>query len=263
MTDTTPTLAELLRTTRQQRGYSREQLAMATKVPLAFIVAVEEEDDAALPDVVFGRGFVRILGNYLGLEVAPLLAAYDELHHNTATTARTTPLHVGLALERGTARKPQTGGRSWTLLVLVLVLLGGGVFYWLHSHSPEVSTSPSPAAEVESKPEPQAKVQVTATPTPVAAMPVQRLRLQVVRPLRIEVALDDAPRRGQMFLPQSYEFAFVRQAWLRISDTAAVKIWFNGEDLGDLQRGGQQRTLIFTADSLDTARAADNAGHQL
>ena len=260
MTDTTPTLAELLRTARQQQGYSREQLASATKVPRAFIVAVEEEDDTALPDVVFGRGFVRILGKHLGLEVAPLLVAYDAL--NRATTTHTVPLHVGLALDRGEIRKPTTRGRRGVLLVLVLVLLGGGVFYWWLSPAPKVSTPQSPAAEVASQPV-QVEVLESSAPTPVAAALGQRLRLQVVRPLRVAVALDDAPRREQLFLPQSYEFAFARQAWLRVSDTAAVKIWFNGEDLGDLQRGGRQRTLIFTADPLDTARAAENADRQL
>ena len=262
MADTTPTLAELLCTARQQRGYSREQLAAATKVPLAFIVAVEEEDDTALPDKVFGRGFVRILGKYLGLEVASLLTAYDTRGNVPAVS--TIPLHVGLALDRCEVRKPTPRGRSKVVLVLlVLVLLGGGVFYWLRSHPTEVSTSPSPPATAASKPV-QVDVPVVATPTPVAAVPVQRLRLQVVRPLRIAVALDDAPRRGQMYLPQSYEFTFVRQAWLQVSDTAAVKIWFNGEDLGDLQRGGQQRTLIFTATPSDTARTAEeDAGHQL
>ncbi len=245
MADTTPTLAELLRTARMQHGYSRTQLAAATKVPLAFIVAVEEEDCAALPAAVFCRGFLRILAPHLQLDCEHLLNAYDTL---PLTSAPVSPSLVARDMLSDLRTYPSTvRHRQRWLFVLAFVLLGGTVWYFFAPHKP---------------PSPQFTPRHIASPPPVSITPSavrQNLRVQVLRPLQVDLTLDAEPHRTRLLLPQSYEFTFEQRARLVLSDATAVKLWFNGETIGNLVHGERRRVLIFQATT--TARAEENADH--
>ena len=234
MTDTTPTPAKLLTTARTRRGLSRTQLAAATKVPLSFIAAIEEEDSTTLPAAVFCRGFLRLLAKHLDLDHDHLLSAYNTLQQPPATASP--PLSGLTVLSKLHKIAPQR--KKYLLLTLVTVLFGGVVFYFLHIATPPSADSEPPTAAVVA-------VRPPAVTTPVPAIPPQHLRLQVMRPLQIEISIDAQSRVKRMLLPQSYEFTFTQQAWLALSDTHAVKLWFNGESVGNLARGGRQRVLVF------------------
>jgi len=259
MADTTQTLtlAQLLRTARTQRGLSRAQLAAASRVPLNFITAIEEEDLDALPQAVFCRGFLHIIARHLQCEPTPLLTALAALHTPPTEASQLLSPHTMLscAKRRKTAARPHR--QSLSLIALLLVLSGGVVFYLLY---PRPTSMPSPPPVASAPP-------TTALPLPPPPPPVattaaqQQLRLQVMRPVQIEIGIDAEKRERRLLLPQSYEFAFERQAHLTITDITAVKVWFNGETLGNLVRGGRQRVLIFTATPPTTARAGEHAGH--
>ena len=251
MTDTTQTLAQLLATARTQHGLSRAQLAAVSRVPLAFIVAIEEEDHRELPAAVFCRGFLRLIAKHLQLDHRHLLAAYAVLQPPAAPDALLTASSD--VLSSAGQRKTHTRRYPKSLLLAALALVLFSVWYFLPRH---LSDSPVPSADSETP-----TAAVLATPTASIPAPVQqRLRLQVIRPLQIEVALDAAPPDPRLLLPQSYEFTFTQQARLLISDTSAVKLWFNGEGLGDLTRHGRQRLLIFKT-APPPAQAKANADH--
>lgn len=256
MTDTDQTLAELLTTARMQRGLTRAQLAAATRVPLTFITAIEEEDHSALPKAVFCRGFLRIIARHLQLEIVTLLSAFAVLHptpSGSKSLLSTNDVLIDTG-QRKTATRQHT--KPLLLTILALVLLGGVIFYFLHQHTAN-TTAPN-LAEREPITTAAPATPATAT-TPVPSLVRQHLRLQVIRPLQIEVTIDNGKQEHRMLLPQSYEFEFEQQVRLTIADMTAIKLWFNGEAVGALKRGGRQRVLIFKAAT--TARAEDNADH--
>ena len=259
MADTTQTLAELLRTTRTQRGYSREQLAAATRVPLTFITAIETEDSSALPEAVFCQGFLRILARYLHLDPTPLLAAYAELQPPPAASRPLLSTNDVLSWQHKTSVRPRR--KNLLPLALAIVLFGGVAVYFLYWHTPYPSATPASTTMADNNP-PVPSIEVPSPPLSTATTaPVrQQLRLQVIRPLRVEIAIDDGEPERRMLVPQSYEFEFEQQAQLTIADTTAVKLWFNGEALGNLARGGRHRVLIFKAVPRITARTEENAG---
>jgi cytoskeletal protein RodZ len=76
-----PRLGELLEQARLERGLSLEDVERATRIPLKYLVALEREDFAHLPPLVYARGFARTYASYLGLnprEVLTLLPVQDE-----------------------------------------------------------------------------------------------------------------------------------------------------------------------------------------
>lgn len=255
MSATPVTLAARLSRARLRCGYSREQLAAATKVPLTFITALEEENHAALPEAVFCRGFLHILGKHLDVDASPLLAAYDDLPRAVHTPA---PL-TSTVLARHTARKTTTRGKRTRLWVLIAALSGGVMLYFLLftpiQEQADPSNKPQKQAELSDKLQEQATVPLQPQPTNIP----QRLRLLASRPLLVEIAIDGGARDRRVLLPQNYEFTFTHTAQLLVTDTAALKIWFNDETVGDLRRGGLQRLLTFKT-APHTAQA-DDADH--
>jgi cytoskeleton protein RodZ len=65
------TIGQRLKQARQQRGLSIEEAAQATRIRVNYLQALEEDNFAALPSAVQGRGFLRSYASYLGV-ITPL-----------------------------------------------------------------------------------------------------------------------------------------------------------------------------------------------
>jgi len=66
-------IGESLRSTRERRGLSIDQVALETRISPRFLEALEAEQFAELPAPVYVRGFLRSYANYLRIEPEPLL----------------------------------------------------------------------------------------------------------------------------------------------------------------------------------------------
>jgi cytoskeleton protein RodZ len=68
---------ERLKREREMREVSLDELTKATRISERFLEALENEDWKKLPGGVFGRGFVRTIAGYLGLDEESFLSEYD------------------------------------------------------------------------------------------------------------------------------------------------------------------------------------------
>ena len=68
---------ERLKRERDMREVSLDELSKATRISQRFLEALENEDWKKLPGGIFGRGFVRTIAGYLGLDEESLLGEYD------------------------------------------------------------------------------------------------------------------------------------------------------------------------------------------
>ena len=69
---------------RRLLGLTREEAYKKFRVPLAFIVAIEEGQFDRLPAAVYARGFLRSYCEGLALEPGPLLDVLDHTMHRRA-----------------------------------------------------------------------------------------------------------------------------------------------------------------------------------
>ena len=76
-------IGDRLQKTRTAIGFSQEQLHRQTYVPLHHLKAIERGDGSELPEDVYVRGFIRLLGYTLGLDGQALA---DSLPRPTAKT---------------------------------------------------------------------------------------------------------------------------------------------------------------------------------
>ncbi|MDE2293205.1 MAG: helix-turn-helix domain-containing protein, partial [Elusimicrobia bacterium] len=68
----TPGPGAVLRQRRQARGQSLEAVHQATRIPRAFLQALEEDRYSDLPAPVYARGFLKSYCDHLDVDAAPL-----------------------------------------------------------------------------------------------------------------------------------------------------------------------------------------------
>jgi cytoskeleton protein RodZ len=85
------TFGERLKRERELREVTLEEVSTATRISCRFLEALENEDWPRLPGGVFGRGFVRTIARYLGLNEESLLSEYDLARGESANSAAPKP----------------------------------------------------------------------------------------------------------------------------------------------------------------------------
>ena len=259
-----------LRTLREAKGSSLEDMARSTRVGIRHLEALEEERLADLPAPVFVRGFIRAYCGFLREAPDEVLAHYEALAGERAaaqaanapprprTTWASSSVVVGLAL--------------LVILGIALILINltvrrtGGTS--IAAPKPEVSTStPTPAPTSQAAPAP-APVEATRPPTapaPTAAAPPastlavapaptpapavarsvpgpHRLTIKAVDATWIRVQPDEG-RATEELLPAgaSREWAAERRFLVTIGNAGGVEVALNGKILSPL---GPKGTVI-------------------
>ncbi len=69
-------LGEQLRNARLARKETVSQVASATRILVQQIEAIEREDFSRFPAVIYGKGFIRLYAEHVGLDPKPLIAEY-------------------------------------------------------------------------------------------------------------------------------------------------------------------------------------------
>ncbi|NPC44192.1 helix-turn-helix domain-containing protein [Nocardioides sp. zg-1230] len=117
-----PVIGPELAAARTRLGLSVDQLAERTRIRPHVIEAVEVDDFEPCGGDFYARGHLRTLARVLGIDVAPLLAAYDERYAHAPINPRrvfeaelATGAHGSI---RGTRRGP-----NWSVLVAVVMAL--------------------------------------------------------------------------------------------------------------------------------------------
>lgn len=72
------TLGQYLRQLREERGFSLEQLAQATRINPTYLRALENDEPSLLPSAVQGRGYLRLIAGTFNIDPQPLLATFPD-----------------------------------------------------------------------------------------------------------------------------------------------------------------------------------------
>ncbi|MEA1910048.1 MAG: helix-turn-helix domain-containing protein [Spirochaetota bacterium] len=115
------TFGEKLRSTRENKGYSLEQVARDTNIAKKFLTALEEENFAIFPGEPYLIGFLKNYSDYLGLDSGKMVS----LHRNMKLQEQ--PLPIEELLDTG-----KSGVSLLLIIVLILAVAGAsGVFLYI------------------------------------------------------------------------------------------------------------------------------------
>ena len=155
---------DTLRQARISKGVTLREAEQATRINRHHLSALEEEDFAVLPPLIYQRGIVRNYSAYLDLDPGKSLAMFEETRGGDS------------AAELVAAVKPLEMPRHWSpnfAIIAFMVVMGAVIFAWVYSISfsqePVASTVPPAIPTVTPIPDDRlALPSPTAIPTATA-----------------------------------------------------------------------------------------------
>jgi hypothetical protein len=150
-----PVVGPELAAARSRLALSVDQLAERTRIRPHVIESIEVDDFAPCGGDFYARGHLRTLARVLGVDAAPLLAAYDERYADAPIDARRV-FEAELATGVDGPIRSTRGGPNWSVLVAAVMAI---VLAWSIArlvmdspvsldHKPVLNGSPSNAAKV-------------------------------------------------------------------------------------------------------------------
>lgn len=158
---------DTLRQARVSKGVTLKEAEQATRINRHHLSALEDEDFAVLPPLIYQRGIVRNYSAYLDLDPGKTLAMYEEARGGDT------------AADLVASVKPLDMPRHWSpnfAIIAFMVVMGAVIFAWVYSISfspqPVASTIPPVIPTVTPIPDDQlALPSPTALPTATTAPP--------------------------------------------------------------------------------------------
>ncbi len=75
-----PTLGQTFKAAREKKKVTCSQAAAATRLKVQHVEAMERDDFSRAAAPMYAKGFIKIYAEYLGLDPAPFIQEYVELH---------------------------------------------------------------------------------------------------------------------------------------------------------------------------------------
>lgn len=281
---------ERLKREREKRGMTLEEVAGVTKISVRNLRALEEEKFELMPGGIFNRGFVRSYAKHLGLDDQQVVADYREAAGESVSTpdAPDTPSTPQKdAPAQAEARPTDVSAQvPWAALVGLVVfgtiLLAVWSYHAHHKASDQgaeaVATQGTPVASGEAPHEvvpPDAKgapntatsdlAATGATQAPAAGASGNAsvaktgfdLSLRARDEVWVSTAVDGKPpSEAIMEDGQSIAVHALDRAILRVGNSAAVDIAFNGQKVKVHGVEGEPRNLTFTSSGLQVPEPA-------
>ncbi len=119
-------LADTLRQARVQKGVTLKEAEQATRINRHYLSALEEENFAVLPALIYQRGIVRSYAAYLDLDPGKLLGMFEETRGGESTA------------DLVAAVKPLEMPHHWApnfAIITFMVVMSAIVFAWIYSLS--------------------------------------------------------------------------------------------------------------------------------
>ncbi|MBI5186141.1 MAG: helix-turn-helix domain-containing protein [Nitrospinae bacterium] len=123
-------IGQYLKTNREAKGATLEEIAKATHINKRFLLAIEHEDFKKLPGEIFVKGFIKTYAQYIGLDPTEVLETYHDRFEKKEPekVAETEIKYEAIPVESGV--KPN---KFWLAFVAFLVVVG--VSYYFSEYS--------------------------------------------------------------------------------------------------------------------------------
>ncbi|MCX5093338.1 helix-turn-helix domain-containing protein [Streptomyces sp. NBC_00365] len=246
-----------LRQARTEAGLTVDDVSNATRVRIAIVHAIEQDDFAPCGGDVYARGHIRTLARAVRLDPAPLLARYDAEHGGRPAPTPAAPLFEAERI------RPERRGPNWTAaMVAAIVAVIGFVGFTVvkgsggsdakssvaEGSTPTASTSTTSASPKISKP---ANPKPEPTDSAIAAAPQDKVTVQVSAPDgRSWISAKDHNGRllfdGLLKQGESKTFQDKTKIDLVLGDAGAIKLYVNGKKIDDQFQPGQVERLTYT-----------------
>jgi cytoskeletal protein RodZ len=257
------TIGQQLRGAREHKKISLETAAQGTKIKGEYLAALEADQFDRIEAPVYVKGFLRIYGQYLGLDPKPLVNQFVNMKsaESAALAEPPKPITHRPIGKTSPAVLPeaQTPLSPSLLLALLGVVVGVLLVIWglwaVFGGMGQTKTQPKSADKLADRPA------ANATPTKAAAdsylrpkgvgpaliiepprAPAHTLTIRADEPCEVTVTVDGAVLfRGSMPRNEVRKFDANRSVRIKLNDGNAIHAWYDQKDLGKL---GRRREMV-------------------
>jgi cytoskeleton protein RodZ len=233
-----PTVGEMLRRARTEKGIDLNDMARETRVPIRHLTAIENDAHDSLPALPYAVGFVKTFARHVGLSPNALAAQFRK----ETSKGEHVPVVLAPLEPLDDSRRPST--RLIVLAILAIVAVVALVW----AYSAGLITRPlsqTPVATVEPAPAPEPVAAVEIPPPPPVDTPADPTTID---PAAIAAQTGEtvvAPADGQVIISATED------AWFKVYDAnGTVK-------MGILQAG---ESYAVPAEPADLKLWTGNAG---
>jgi cytoskeleton protein RodZ len=251
-------LGTTLRTAREHKGLSLEDLAARTKIPWKTLRAIENNDFGKIPAGLFARSFIRAYALAVGVDPSASVAEFRAMTEPTLEPVPPPrePVKIRIPpddIESGVVR---TSSLRWSLAVIVAALVISVVL--LNRNTDRIG---SPPAGREARPgvvsmpvEPASSEATSLTPPVQRGAVVEtgiRIEMRAERLCWIRAVADGQEAfAGLMYAGQTATVTGQRDIVLRVGDPSALSYWLNGQPGAPLGTANVPVTVRFASDSM-------------
>jgi cytoskeleton protein RodZ len=271
-----PSFGHKLKTEREKRGITLDQISSSTKIGTRMLQALEEDNFDQLPGGIFNKGFVRAYARHVGLDEDQTVADYLQASGEAPPPQPDPKIAAEVpAPERDFAPQRQI---PWSWLAGALLLIALSLSIWSRSHrhneipgnevpAPAATdTKPTVVSSTDAASRPAAKevvptaksvpgngtspVKVTTPPT--AAAPGQFTVVILAREDSwLSIAVDGQAANEETLLGENQHAIHARnQVVIKAGNVGALDFVFNGRKLPSQGDYGDVKTLTFGPDGL-------------
>ena len=235
-----------LRTARERRGLSVQQLAATTRITIAVLNALEHNDFHKVPGGIFSRGFIRSYAREVGLDPEAMVAMFLEETGDVpiAEPVAAVPFDDDVRIDP----EPTSGRATWGYAFIVGALL---VAYVSSTRSDDANENLTPVAAAE---ELAPAVNTTTTgsgePGAVATSGDEVLRFDIAPkgPCWVEAVVDGKRVVYRLMQPGERETLSAREIALRVGDPSVFAYSINGKSGRALGPPGMPVSVTLTAE---------------
>lgn len=224
-----------LKTQREARGISLQQVAARTNIQPEILVRIETERLDQLPEPVYIKGFVRAYADVIGVDSQEAVLRYERQH---------------AAYRQALSARKQRGRRRLMGRMLLLALLTGGLILAVTAllpQAPDDSQKKIPAAARDVGPESTSATGAETLQKPDSASEARRhLMLTAVglKETTLKIIVDgERPKVYHLKADTRLEIEARREFNILVDDARAVSFYLDGQPVTVPGREGQQVTL--------------------
>lgn len=239
-----------LRHARERLGLSLRDVADRTKIRVAILDAIENNDTDRLPPPIFARGFVKAFAREVGLDPQTMAGRY--LPEPAAPPARTAAKRGDPSIDDGPSARRFSERETSSLFTTALIVVAGLLFILPNFRKPAVPSGPAaPPVEVAGPSATRGTAIGTAVATTGSARTSNiRLVLQPQGPCWVE-ATADGTRVIYRLLNTGDHYALegFDDLVLRVGDPAALVFSIDGSPGRQLGPAGHPATVHITREN--------------
>jgi len=287
------TLGTRFKRERERQGMTLDEVALATKIGVRMLQAIEEDHFDRLPGGIFNKGFVRAYARHLGLDESQALADYTTATGVVVPAKEPEVVLAALATHAERVRRTERAGRGeglpWVRLAILLLLIALGFALWnAHSRKSQPRTregraqaasqpaTPSAASVGRSPREAGAQASTALPPAfrndkpaasanPPSPSPAPgaisqpgtfSVRILAREDSWVLITADGKQVRHQLLVAQSENTIEAQQEIVvKAGNAKGLDFWFNGKKLAAQGGPNKVKTLAFAATGLQKLAA--------